>query len=175
MLRTFFLILLLVAAVTGLLLLAVNPNKTTEPTPSATPSPAQTTLIMLDSSSATQAARSVDIKIDTGNNKVTGVQLEIAYDPDILTNVDIKPGAFFENPITLLEEINREDGRISFAFGVTPGLGGVYGAGNVATLTFRTASTSGQTRIDFLPKTLVSGEGVLQSVLKAATGLTLDL
>lgn len=176
MIRTFVLILMLTGAVTWLLLLSVNTNKTNEPVPSATPSPAQTTLIMLDSSVGTQSAtRSVDVRIDTGNNKATGVQLEIAYDPEILTNVDIEEGTFFENPVTLLKEINREDGRISYALGVAPGLGGVYGAGTVTRLTFRTTSDTGQTKIEFLPKTLVSGEGIIQSVLKSSTGITINL
>jgi len=182
MTRTFVLILILVASVTWLLIIAVNPNRTSEPVATATPSPAQTTLSMRrvepSSNEVTLAPRSfseVEVKIDTGTNRVTGVQLELAYDPEILTNVDITPGTFFENPVTLIKDINTEDGRISFALAVSPAQGGIYGAGTVAVLTFRTASDSGQTRIEFLPKTLVSGEGIAESILQSATGLTLDL
>lgn len=175
MLRTFFLILLLVAGVIGLLLLSVNPNTPTNE-PSPTPQIAQTVLRMEEAATGTQSAtRIVDVKIDSGNNKVTGVQLEIAYDPEILANVEIEEGTFFENPVTLLKEVNEETGRISYALAVSPGLGGVYGAGTVAVLTFTENEASGTARIDFLPKTLVSGEGIIQSILKTATGITLDL
>lgn len=37
------------------------------------------------------------------------------------------------------------------------------------------AETEGQARIDFLPKTLVSGEGLIQSILRSSSGITLDL
>lgn len=175
MIRTFILILILVASVTWLLILAVNPNKTSEPQVTATPSPAQSVLTLSDEGLSTSSARTVNVNIDTGTNKVTGVQIELSYDPKVLTSVDIKPGTFFENPVILLKEINIKEGTVSLALGVSPGLGGIYGSGTAAVLTFNTASDSGETTISFLPKTLVSGEGIIQSVLKSATGLTLDL
>lgn len=175
MIRTFILILVLVASITWLLIISVNQNRTSQPQPTATPSPAQSVLTLSDEGLSTSSARTVNVNIDTGNNKVTGVQIELSYDPKVLTNVNIKPGTFFENPVTLLKEINTKEGTISLALGVSPGLGGIYGTGTAAILTFNTASDSGETTISFNPKTLVSGEGIAESILKSATGLTLDL
>ena len=175
--RTLLLILLLIAAVAGLVALSLNINLAPAPTASTpTPNLAQTTLsLVLVAPEGTGSARTVNVNINSGTNKVTGVQLEFLYDPKVLTNVDIVPSIFFENPVVLLTDVNKKEGRISLALGIPPSQKGVQGAGVVAVLTFNKASKSGETIISFLPKTVVSGEGIVQSVLKTATDLTLDL
>src|SRR4051794_16083899 len=40
---------------------------------------------------------SVDVSIDPSDNQVTAVQLEVAYDPNIITNVKVTPGPLFQN------------------------------------------------------------------------------
>ena len=140
---------------------------------------AQTTLSFSEPSftiSSTSARTySVPINISTGENKVTAVQLELQYDPKLLTNVEVVPGPFFTNPIPLLEQIDQTTGRISYAFGISPSDEGISGTGIVATLTFRASASSQQTGIVFLPKTLVTAEGVSQSVLKESIDARIDL
>ena len=100
-------------------------------------------------------------------NKVTAVQLELQYDSKVLSNVSVVPGSFFNNPNILLNQIDAKTGRISYAFGVGLEEKGLAGQGIVATLTFETnAGITQQTRISFLPKTLVTAENINQSVLK---------
>lgn len=173
--RTLLLILVLIGTVVFLLALSINTTQTPqETTVIATPSPAQTVL-SLSSPVATGAGKQIDVNINTGNNKVTAVQLELEYNPDELTNVDIEPASFFENPVVLFKTINEKDGRVSIAFGVPPGQSGVTGSGTVANLTFNVATVSGQTTISFLPKTLVSAEGIAKSVLKSTIDVFFDL
>lgn len=119
---------------------------------------------------------SVPINIETGKNKVTAVQLEMQYDPKVLTNVVIAPAAFFKNPEILLNQIDVKTGRISYAFGIGLADQGVVGQGTVATLTFsaKNAATK-ETTIFFLPKTLVTAESVAQSVLKQASNIQLTV
>ena len=141
---------------------------------------AQTTLSFSEPSftiSSTSARTySVPINISTGENKVTAVQLELQYDPKLLTNVEVVPGPFFTNPIPLLEQIDQTTGRISYAFGVNPAAEGVSGIGVVATITFRALSTAPlQTGIIFLPKTLVTAERISQSVLKESIDARINL
>ena len=45
---------------------------------------------------ATPSAYTTDILINTGQNSVTSVQIELSYDPLVLTKVDIKTGSFFD-------------------------------------------------------------------------------
>lgn len=116
------------------------------------------------------------INITTGNNKVTAVQLEMQYDPKILTNVSVTPGSFFKNPVVLLNQIDAKTGRISYAFGISPAEQGVVGNAVAAILIFKTSTTAPeQTAILFLPKTLVTAEGITQSVLKSATPINITV
>lgn len=182
--RTLFLIFILIAAVLGLLALSLQRPA---PTPTPTPTPisfARTTLSLSEVLTSTISAQlSSNVEIDS-LNLVTAVQIELSYNPQDLTNVDIKAGDFFsgsaslgKNPAILLKNVDEKNGRVSYALGINPGENGVAGKGTVAVLTFRknAASSSTTTTISFLPKTLVSAEGITPSVLRSATGVTFSL
>ncbi len=170
--RTLFLIFALFVITGVLLMMALyNPNAKPAATKIIQTSEkqiAQTILSFGNIVSSPSAAYSVPINI-TGTNKVTAVQLEMQYDPEVLTNVAVVPGVFFKNPTILLNQIDQKTGRISYAFGINPTDQGVMGNGVIATLSF-TAKTQApmQTHIMFLPKTLVTAENTNESVLKQA-------
>lgn len=110
---------------------------------------------------------SLPIKITTGTNKVTAVQLELQFDPKVLNNVSIAPGSFFPKPVVLLNKIDAKSGRISYALGISPQDQAILGQNSVAVLTFESFNQiPTQTSIQFLPKSLVTAEGVQESVLK---------
>jgi hypothetical protein len=173
--RTFILILLLVLITVGLLAIALLPGVKSPLV--ATPAPAlnyvQTQLSFSAPITATPSGYKTDVLISTGKNKVTATQLEVAYDPKILTNVNIKPGAFFTNPTILLKKVDAVNGRLTYVLGI--GLGGTpaTGKGTVATITFSTvaSATATQTSINFEPKTAATAVGYAQSVLKQTTGV----
>lgn len=136
-------------------------------------SPAKTILsfgqLTATSSSATTVNYSIPINIQSGSNKITAVQLEMQYDPKALTNVAVTPSAFFKNPQILLSQIDEKTGRITYAFGIGLEDEALSGQGEIAALNFEVEK--GQTielNIIFLPKTLVTAEGVSESVLKQA-------
>lgn len=173
--RTLFLIFALFVITSVLLIMALyKPN--IQPSPAQViPTPkeeiAQTILSfgqpIAASSSSANLNYSLPINIATGENKVTAVQLELQYDPKALTNVAVAPGVFFKNPVVLLNQIDVKTGRISYAFGINPETQSVIGNGIIATLTFEAvAGIKEETVILFLPKTLVTAEGVTESVLK---------
>lgn len=115
--------------------------------------------------SSTSGNYEVDINIDTDKNEVTGVQLELVFDPKILTKVNIAPGDFLKNPTVLIKNIDTKSGRITFVLGNKPGEKAVKGKGTVAVISFSKLSQQ-QTNIDFLPHTAVSAPGYNQSVLR---------
>jgi hypothetical protein len=126
--------------------------------------------VVATSSSASTLNYSLLLNIQTLKNKVTAVQLELQYDPAILNNVAIVPGSFFANPVVLLNQVDSETGRISYAVGIPPEGQGVVGNGTVANFTFSTkAKVLEKTAIIFLPKTLVTAEGISESVLQQST------
>src|SRR3989344_9663538 len=171
--RTFALIFTLFIVAVVLVMIAIyNPSSYDNGTPSdIVPtekpiSPAQAEIkfkdlssIQIASSSGTKIAYSIPITISANKNKITAVQLEISYDSQVLTNVSIAPGTFLQKPVTLLNEKDEVNGRISYALGIPPSSPGIEGEGIVATLSFQTKSLFiGKTAISFLPKTFVTAE-----------------
>lgn len=184
--KTLALIVALVLVTVVLLVVAVKSSQqqqgSKQPAPVAqrpTPTPVAHTLLSISPNPLTAVAgiNTASVNIDTSIDNVTGVQLEIAYDPKVLTNVTIKPGTFFTNPNILLTNVNKTSGRVTYVLGITPAQQPVKGTGTVATLSFsvRPGVTESQTQITLLPKSLVSARGVNPSVLKMATGTTVML
>lgn len=171
--RTLLLILLLIVSAAGLLALSLNTKP--PPTVSVPVSLAQTTIVLSAPIASTSGVLTSNVLINTHGNIANAVQLEISYNPNDLGNFDIKSGSFLKNPVELLKKIDADNGRASYALGTGLDQKGTTGQGVVATITFSKLRTSGTTSISFLPKSLVSAEGVAKSVLKSATGVTFDL
>lgn len=184
--KTLLLIVLLVLATVTLIAAAVSPSK--QPQTSTSPvitkpspvSPAQTTLALSPSPVVVEKGASssaVNVVIDTKENRATAVQLELTYNPKAVDIVDVAPGTFFSNPVVLLKTIDRTAGRVSYALGIAPTGVAQQGEGVVATLMVRPVqgATITQTQVSFLPKTLVTAEGVTTSVLKSSSGTNVVL
>lgn len=155
-------------------------NRKTGTDQQPTPTPVAQTVIKLSPNPvllSEENSGSVEVLMDTSENEVTAVQLEILYDPDVLTNVTIKPGTFFTSPVPLLNTIDRTEGRISYALAVTPAQAPLKGSGTVAIIEFRKnpASTITTTELELLPRTLVAAKGIGPSVLRQALGTTVSL
>lgn len=120
---------------------------------------------------------SVQITMNTSDNNVTAVQLELGYDPTIISNVKVTSGTMFTNPVVLIDKNNVQTGRYTYAFGITPNSPTVKGTGVVATVTFTTKynAVGKATQISLLPTTLVTARGVAQSVLKSVNGIVLNV
>lgn len=125
----------------------------------------------------------VAIELSTGENNVRAVQIELAYDPAVLSNVSIKSGTFFATPAELIAPtVNAKTGRVSYAFGVPAPK---KGTGTVAMLTFTprlttssvngTPTPSNTTQITFVPLSKVAAAGVGPSVLKTSSNLTVTI
>ena len=150
---------------------SVPPSQQTQPTVMV---PAHTVL-QLGSTPITVAPGQqgkVDVTMDTSDNNVTAVQLELGYDPHIISNVKVTSGSMFTNPVVLIDKNNPVTGRYTYAFGISPNGQVVKGAGVVATVTFTAQySAAGKAmQLGLLPSSLVTARGVAQSVLKSASG-----
>lgn len=172
--RTLILILVLILSAVGLIALSLN-NKPQSATTVIPVSLAQSTLSLTSPRASSSGTLTSDVLINTNANKVMATQLELSYNPNDITIVDVNPGLFFKNPTELLKKIDADNGRITYALGVAFGQKGISGRGVVATIAFTKLKTTGTTQIDFLDKSLVSGEGLTQSVLKLTLGTKFDL
>lgn len=186
--KTLSLILTLLVLTIVLIFVAISANKTQDPRLSkkddTTPTEkiqGNTILSMSPNPSlpttGSASARTVNVDIDTRGDTITAVQLEVAYNPALLTGMTIKAGDFFESPLVLpVGGVNTKTGRISFQV-TSSTLGEVKnGTGTVAVLSFFPASQAGvlSTPITILEKSLVSGrrgnQTVETSLLKSFSG-----
>lgn len=132
----------------------------------------QTTLSVLRPvASSSTNAYVAEVALTTEREKVTAVEIDLTYDPKILTNVDIKPGTFFSNPTILRETIDKTNGKVSFVLGIGLGQSPVNGNGTVAVLSFTTLPKSGITTISFLKQSAVTVSTVRPSILTNAQGI----
>lgn len=181
--RTIVLIVILVIITIGLLSLAFIPlSKNNQSTPVTTqptiPSVAKDVVLSftpevvqvskIATASASASASAIAVTIQSGTNKVTAVQLEVSYDPKVLTNVKVTPGTFFATPNIFFNTVDGTNGKISYAVGVSPSGQAVSGNGEVATITFTPIAAASiiSSPLSFTNKTLVTGEGSIESVLK---------
>jgi hypothetical protein len=173
--RTLFLIIALFVITAVLLTVAIYKPQVSKEIPTATPTPvppAQAILYFgnpeIIASSAATFTYSVPINISAGKNKITAVQLELKYDPNLLTKVEIASGSFYLKPIVALDKIDDIAGRISYAlFDSRPMENELSGKSDLAILKFTVKSKIYEKAvIEFLPKSLVIAEGVSGSILK---------
>lgn len=120
---------------------------------------------------------SVNVNIDTADNNVTAVQLEIAYDPNVVSNVQVAPGPLFSNPVVLINKNSVQNGRMTYAFGIAPNQQTVQGTGVVAMVTFtaKSSAVGKQSQLALLPTTLVTARGIASSVLKSSSGTIINV
>lgn len=180
--RTLALIIFLIIVTLLLFKLATSQNTKQEEqkvtTQSPTPTPFKFTDLYLSPSSLTVSSISgtLNADISTEENNITGIQLEMSYDPKVISVTTIKPGDFFENPSVLINKIDQKNGRISYAL-ILPSSSAVKkGQGTAAVINFRVVNRkAGETTISFLPKTVVTAEGIAPSVLRESTGSTITI
>lgn len=153
-------------------------NNLTSQGPSETPIPAHSILTLSPNPIMVTPGQKATVitNIDTSDNQVTGVQLEIAYDPNMISNVKVVPGEMFTSPVVLINNNNAQTGRYTYAFGIMPNHDPVKGTGNVATITFTALNKPGESsQLTLLNSSLVSARGITPSVLKSATGTLVQI
>ncbi len=178
--KTVMLIILLALIAGGLTYLAISPKKqvnnpvVAEKTPV---NPADTTLSIDPTVKESANTYSSTVTIDTGENEVTGVQIELYYDPKVITNVSVAPLDFFTPNTEVLKKLDPTNGRITYALATPLGGNGKKGQGNLAKITYSPVLGQETTTasFSFLPKTEVSGLGTDASLLKAANDGTIQI
>ena len=117
---------------------------------------------------------SVAVFLDPKEELISAVQLQLKYDPNVLTDVDIIPGTLFPRPVVLTKKIDPEKGTIFYVIGVSlESNNPVVSKGTVATISFVRKSTE-KTKISFLPLTKVTSFGIDQSILNTATEVEIE-
>ncbi len=145
----------------------------------------RTTLSMTSAVTSAHAGQTISVNVLIGYQdiKPTLVQLELAYDPSILTALEILPGVYFTKPVVALQNISLNTGRISYALRcplqqnrTTTTDCANSGTNNLATVMFQVNpyTTKSQTTISFLPKTLVHSKNGI-NILGGTNSLSLRI
>lgn len=115
----------------------------------------------------------INVEMDTSDNPVTAVQLELLYDPTIVSNVKVTPGPLFTSGVPLINRNNGQTGRLTYALGISPSQKPISGKGIAAIVTFTARGVAGkQSQLILQPTSLVTARGVASSVLKSGKGAT---
>ncbi len=181
--RTVMLIIFLIFAASILLIYAISSQPVSKPALDINISPTQTVSVTTTSSAdsslyfspdyielSTSDSASLDIMINSGKNQITGIQLEIGYDPEVFSEIILTPGKFLPQATVLLNENDEKNGRVSYALVLPPSVLPISGTGTVVnvrlTKSTDVSDASNPTTISILPKSLVSAIGIEGSVLR---------
>jgi hypothetical protein len=131
----------------------------------------KTTLSALTPVATSANVYTSNITLTTERGKTTAVEIELSYDPKVLSNVDIKPGPFFSNPTILSKKIDAVNGKVSYILGIGLGQYPVDGNGTIAILSFTPLLKSGIATLVLLPKSEVTVAGTRPSILTNVKGI----
>lgn len=179
-------VLALVAAV--LFYLAINRNTATmnkntgqnNPTTSGgqqmQETAAKTADLYFTPSTTNSLTGTADIMLNTGGKEVSGVQIELSFDPQLVTALTIEPAtdSLFGEASTytvLIKSVDLKLGRATLAVGISAGTQGVGGTGKVATINY---TATGPASISMLDKSAVTQLNVATSVLSTVSSLTIN-
>lgn len=186
-------LIIILAVITGILIfLALRNDKTQEivvkpnlPTvkPTTTPAPYATlsfSVANLDLSTVAINSQTVDILIDTNNRPVSGVQVELSYNPKVISNVTIIPATppfFGLDQFVAINSVDATQGRVSYAVGIPLQGTEKIGKGVIATLSFSVNKFAGVSNasVTFLPKSTVTSLQTSGSILSQTTPLSVIL
>ncbi len=144
------------------------------------PSPLRTKLT--DNNNQYYAA---EVVVDSGGAPISGVQIELMYDPAILQNVQFVPSQntnsspFFgdaRQSIILTNLIDTTRGRVSYVVAISQSSNPKAGIGKLGTLTFtlNKPKIGAASMVNFSSQTQVTRKGLIgQSVLKNAIPLVI--
>lgn len=117
--------------------------------------------------------KTIYVNLNTGKDSISGVQLAISYNPNLISTISITPGDFFDNPTILQNAVDTNNGIIYYSLSIPPSSGQIYGEGTVAIIHYNGIPAGVGTTISILPQTKVTTKGVNGSVLKQAKSISI--
>ncbi|HSX09434.1 MAG TPA: cohesin domain-containing protein [Candidatus Saccharimonadales bacterium] len=117
----------------------------------------------------------IDVSINTNNNRATGVQFVIQYDPSVLRFVSIKPDDAFYNAKVVTQNVDETSGLITYSLTLPPQTryNSVRGDYHIAEMEFK-AKHPGTTDVKIISASVISPDST-HSVLKSVVGTTVKL
>lgn len=115
----------------------------------------------------------ISIDIDTGQNRLSGIQLELQFNHVLLGQVTIQPATgsavWSDQYKVLYSRVDQTTGRASLLFDTE----NLQGKGPIAVFSFIPQGASISSKVVFLDKTMVTAQGTDISVLKNTEPLSI--
>ncbi|MGE5041431.1 MAG: cohesin domain-containing protein [Candidatus Levyibacteriota bacterium] len=153
----------------------ITPTPTVEKTANIAFSPTS-----LDLSTGSSSAV-VNLNVDTGKVPITGVQIELVYDPAVITDLKLLPAdtsnSLFGEPGNYMNLFtdSRTPGDITYAIAINPTGNPIGGSGSVGKISFNVVKSKPTATISFGKKTIVTAKTTQESILNLANPLTIKL
>lgn len=181
--RTTFFIIILTLIATGLVIYSLLAESRKTPTvivttPSPTPLEQNVTKDAtlsfnppLLTMKAASSSATTEIVLDGTTHPVTGVQIELSYDPKIITNLQIasSSSSLWSTPDVnvLVKDVDPTLGRATYIAGINPSANPISGVGSVISLSFRVnyALLQNGTEIKILDRSVVTQQDSKESIL----------
>lgn len=131
----------------------------------------------------TYTPQTVDLMVNSGKSSLTGVQVELSFDPQIIGNISVASptdtDSFFgpsSDYFVLFKEVDLQAGKLTYAIAITPQTKAKQGVGKVGTLTFTLKNTTKlPTQIAFTSHTLTTQLDQNESTLRNAIPLSISV
>lgn len=135
----------------------------------------------LNMSNTASSTATVDIIASTNGAPITGAQVELLYNPALITNVKFLPpdagNSLFGAPGAYMNLFTdtKTPGDTTYAVAIQPAGQPVNGTGSIGKVTFTVVKGAPTATINFGKGTLVTAKSTTGSILQNATPLTLKL
>lgn len=118
----------------------------------------------------------INIILIIGNQPVSSVKLQIAYDPQVLTNVSIQKGAFLNNSNELFKSIDQKKGMIQYTVAIPSPNMSLTRENIIGTIHYTpTIGITTKTKINILPKTKITISGIEQSIIQQSQSSDINI
>lgn len=116
------------------------------------------------------------IKVNSGKNTLTGIEVALKFDPEFLEGIEIMPSDFFQPTTILNEKVNNSAGTILFSL-ICPIDQPRQGEGNLILINFKARkSTRGKTTpVEFLPQSQAAAIGEKFNVIESTQKATIRI
>lgn len=134
-----------------------------------TPADHRWTTLTVDAAAASVSSTmvTVPIRIDTGDNTVSAVELHVAVDPSTVKGLKVIAGSFFVKPTVLESKSGEAPGTYVFTIG---SLAPRQGAGDIALVSWaKTAGSTATVTVRLDPQTKAAAIGESDTVVKQVT------
>jgi len=140
--------------------------------------PSGTSILFFNPASSQGISGTTAIRVESGDKKITGVQLEISFDPKVIEHLEfsVPSDSVFgseQDYIVLFDKVNYDAGTATYAIAINLGKEPVRGTGTVVHMNYQ-LKTATSTTVNLTQKSIVTELGNSSSVLREVSSFSIS-